>query len=320
MDFDVVCVGSAGFDIFVSGRDFRAGQVSHDSAISLDADNSYKIDHAVYEVGGSGLNAAITFARQDIKVGCIAKTGRDHLGNQIKTIAKYEQIEPSLIISNPEHHSDMDFHIVTGRSHEILLSHRNSFTSMRNKDIHFPGLQTKLLYLAELPVDFKLYKFFATWARANDVQLVVNLKSFYDYSQKQINFVFSTAKRIMTSIALANSFFQETSHPIEVIRQLNAFGASSIVLYDINHEAYAYEDKTVYRCGAYKKVIPLDMTGCDDVFCAGYLSALSQQKDIPKALTVASAMASSVSEVFGIRAGILKKPVLRTMNIQTEVL
>ena len=320
MNLDMVSVGSAGFDIFASGKDLKPSQITRDASITLQADSTYKIENAVYEVGGSGINSAITFARQGIKVGCIARTGKDHLANQIKIIAKYEQIEHELLVNNPEHHTDMNFHIVTERGHEIGLNYRSSSHSLGGKDLKFPGLKTRLLYLAELPYNFKLYKFFATWAHANGAQLAVNIMDLSDYRQKQLDFVMTTADIVMLPITLVPQVFDKISHPIEIIRQLNAFGAKSILLYDVTKEAYAFEDSTVYSCGVYRKLNPLDLTGCNDVFCAGYLSALFQQRSIPEALTLASANACSVSEVFGTRSGILKKPALRTIKTTTEVL
>lgn len=320
MNLDIVSIGSAGFDIFISGKDLKPSQIARDDSITLLAGAKYKIDHAVYEVGGSGMNSAITFGRQGIKVGCIARTGKDHLANQIKIVAKYEQIEQELLINNPEHHTDMNMHIVTDRGHEISLCYGNSFQSLRGNNLRFPGLKARLLYLAELPYNFKLYKFFSAWAKANKAQIAVNITDLHDFRQKQLNYILTTADIVMLPIYLASQIFNGISDPIEIIRQLNAFGAKSILLYDSMKEAYAFEDSTVYGCGTYRKLNPLDLTGCDDVFCAGYLSAHFQQKSIPEALTLASANACSVAEVFGTRAGILKKPALRTIKTTTEVL
>jgi sugar/nucleoside kinase (ribokinase family) len=320
MNLDVISVGAAGFDIFVSGKDFKLSHITRDTSIALHTDVTYKIEHAIYEVGGSGMNAAITFARQGIRTGCIARTGKDHLANQIKILAKYEQIEHELLINKPEHHTDLNFHIITDRNKDIKLRYDNSFCSLRPKDLYFPGLKTRLLYLAELPYDFKLYKFFATWARANHIQLAVNIMDFHNYRRKQINFVLTTANVVLMPINFAQEIFVETSDPAEILRQIYAFGAKSIVLYDVTQEAYAFYDDTVYHCGVYRKLNPLDITGCNDVFCAGFMSAYFQQKSIPEALTLASANACSVAEVFGTRSGILKKPALRTIKTTTEVL
>lgn len=320
MNLDVICVGVARFDIFVNSKDVRSSQMARSEVLELSVGSNYKIDHAVYEVGGSGINSAIVFARQGIKAGCIARTGQDHLSNQLKVIAKHENLEPGLFINNPEHHSDMSIHLVTERNHELTLTYENSFNAMRSKNLRLPGVKAGLLYMAELPVNFRLYEHLVAWAKINCIDLAINLKNFHNYHQKQMNYVLSTASKILMPIAYAYEVFNETRDPLEIIRQLNAFGATSVVLYDVAREAYAYEDNTVYSCGVYKKLNPLDMTGCDDVFCAGYLAADMRQMSVPDALTMASAMSCSVSEVFGARAGILKKPALRTINIQTEVL
>jgi sugar/nucleoside kinase (ribokinase family) len=62
------------------------------------------------------------------------------------------------------------------------------------------------------------------------------------------------------------------------------------------------------------------MTGSEDVFSAAYMAAIFQNKSIPEALTLASANACSVMEIFGTRTGILKKPALRTMKVETNIL
>ena len=317
MNLDIISVGSAGFDIFISGKEIRPSQFASDGTLNLQNDNSYDIEHSVYEAGGSGLNSAITFARQGIKTGCIARTGKDHLANQIKIIAKHEELENDLLISNPEHHTDMNIHMVTERSHEIRLAYQNSINSLRASDIRFPDLSARLIYLAELPTDLRIYKFFENFAKLKGAQLAINISSSKSYKRRHLNFVLSSVDRIMMPIAFATELFGGVTEPSELIRQLIALGAKSVLLYDINKEAYAYEDSTLYSCGQYKNINALDFTGSEDVFSASYTASVFQQKSVPEALTIASANACSVLEVFGARAGILKKPALRTMNVQT---
>ncbi len=320
MNLDVVCAGSAGFDIFISGRELKPSQFIRDNELVMRNDSIYNVDHTVYEVGGSGINSAITFARQGIKTGCIAKTGKDNLANQIKITAKHEEVEHELLINSPEHHTDMNIHIVTERSHAISLVYKNSIKSLRVKEIKFPDLSTRLLYLSELPSDFKIFKFFENWARRGGAQLVLNIQDAKQYKRHHFNFVLASVDRIMMPISFAIKLFDGVTDPQEILRQLNALGAKSILLYDINNEAYAYEDSTVYSCGRYKNINPLDSTGAEDAFAASYMASVFQQKTIPECLTIASANACSVMGAFGARAGILKKPALRTIKVKIGVL
>ena len=317
MNLDIISVGSAGFDIFISGKDIRPSQFASDGTLELQDNNSYDIEHSVYEAGGTGLNAAITFARQGIKTGCIARTGKDHLANQIKIIAKHEELESELLVSNPEHHTDMNIHMVTERSHEIKLDYQNSANSLKASDIRFPELSARLVYLAELPTDLRLYKFFENWAKIKGAQLALNLSSSKGYKRSHLNFVLSSVDRIMMPMYFASELFGGVSDPAELTRQLIALGTKSVLLYDVNKEAYAYEDSTLYSCGQYKNINALDFTGAEDVFSASYTASVFQQKSVAEALTFASANACSVLEVFGARAGILKKPALRTIKVQT---
>jgi sugar/nucleoside kinase (ribokinase family) len=91
-------------------------------------------------------------------------------------------------------------------------------------------------------------------------------------------------------------------------------------VYNLQGISYGFEDETVYRVGPFRKTTPLDMTGASDVFAASYSAAIFQLKSVPEALTLASANAVSVMSVMGARAGILRKPALRTLKAKTSIL
>lgn len=320
MELDVVCFGSAGFDIYINGKDLRPSKVSTDNYIHLENDSVYPVEHAIYEAGGSGFSAATVFARQDINTGLIARTGKDHLANQIKIIAKHEGIDSGLMITKAEHHTDMSIRIVTDRTHEIDLAYTNSSKSLKAKDLKFPGLKTKMVYLSELPEDFKIFKFLSNWAEVNNIPIYVNITNVKNYRKKQLDFVIKNSTKVMLSFSVAINIFDKSETDKELINNLIKLGAKSFLLYDVINEAYAYEDKTLFKSGVYKKTNPLDMTGSEDVFAAAYAAANFSNKDVAQSLTMASAMACSVMNIFGIRTAILKNPTLRTMKIESEVL
>lgn len=320
MNLDVVCFGSAGFDIYINGKDLKPKLAARDNLLELKSDTTYPIDHCVYEAGGSGLNAAIVFSRQGIKTGLVARTGKDHLGNQVKIIAKHEGIEPEMLISNAEHHTDMNIRIVTGRNHEIDMAYQNSSNSLRAKDIKYPGLRTKMIYLAELPADFKIYRLLANWSELNDVDFVVNLSDLKNYRKKQINYVVSSSSKLLLTTKIAQELFGGSDEPNSIIQSLIDMNAKSILLYDAMNESCFYQDGKLYKDGPYKKANPLDITGTNDVFAAGFVAANFLGKDIAQSMTMASAMANSVMSVLGVRTAILTKPSLRTMKIKNEEL
>lgn len=317
MNLDILVVGKAGFDVFVTGKELKPGIVDREGLVALQNNHTYSADHSVYEVGGAGLNSAITFARQGIKAGCISRTGKDYLANQIKIVQKYEGLEPELSINNPEHHTDMNIHIVTDRASEIIINYENSNNSLKSKDFKYPDLSTRVVYLAELPTDFKLFKYLVNWSMVHGAQLYLNITDTKNYRNRQINYVLGAVQNIMMPIRVAAQIFNDVLDPREITRQLVAFGAKTVLLYDVTQEAYAFIDDTLYKCGTYKNTNPLDMTGSEDAFCAGFTSVVVQKRTALEALTFASANACSVMEVFGTRSGILKKPALRSMKIES---
>ena len=315
MNLDVVTVGKSCFEIFVSGRDIRPGIVDRDANLVLSDKNTYQAEHSVYEVGGSALVSAMTFARQGIKTGCITRTGRDLLSNEIKQVQKKEGISTEYNIGIPEHHTDMNFHIITERSSDIKIKYDNSYRAMTPKDFKFPNLSMRFLYFAGLPQDYRAFKYLASWAKTHGAETFLNVTSAHGYKNRQINYVLSSVENIMMPLSFATKLFNEVHDPRELIRQLLAFGAKTVLLYDVKEEAYACIDKTIYSCGTYKSINPLDLTGANDAFASAYVSALIQNRSAVEALTLASANACSVMEVFGSRAGILKKPALRSMQV-----
>jgi len=320
MDLDILCIGSAGFDIFISGKELKPDKFSVENNIELKNDSFYKIDHSIYEAGGSALNSSILYARQGIAVGCLARTGKDHLANQIKIIAKHEGVNTEAMVSTPEHHTDLNIHIVTERASEINLGYNNSSIALRAKDAKVSKLKAQLIYFADLPEDFKIFRYYCNWAKVNKAQIYTNIKNFKAYKKRQINFVLANSNKVLTSLKLASAYFGEENSPVEIIRKMNGIGVQSLVLYDITSNSYAFEDDTIFMSSTYKKLNPLDITGSDDVFAAGYVSEIFQQKSVPQALTMASANACSVMEIFGARIAILKKPALRTLRVETQTL
>lgn len=315
MNLDVITFGKACFEIFVSGKDIRPGFLDSDDSVVLRDKNSVYAEHSVYEVGGSGLVSAITLARQGIKTGCIMRLGKDLLSNEIGLVEKKEGITTEFNINTPEHHTDLNIHMVTERAHDIKIKYENSFLSIQPSHIQFGTASTRYLFFAELPDDFRLFKHLVNWARTNDIGVFLNIKKSRSYKQRQINYVLSSVNHVMLPMSFAAQLFNDVLDPREITRQLLAFGAKSVLLYDVTEEAYACIDGTVYSCGSYKNVNPLDMTGANDAFAAGYVAAMVQNRSVVDALTLASANACSVMEVFGSRSGILKKPALRPMQV-----
>ena len=322
MNYDVVCFGRAGFDIFVGSRKLKNKKTSNKNHISLDFDSSYPIDQSVYALGGCGFNSAMTFARQGLKTAFISRTGRDHFANQLKQVAKHEQIDTNLLISKSEHRTDMNIHLLTGVSKEILLSYTKSFDSLVGRDINFPGLRTKLLYIAELPKDKRLLNFLLDWCKINKVVMFVNITSLQGHKLGNILNAMSVAGNVLLTKESAEAMFASDKQIsiTDMFEKIKSLGISRAVVYDVTSESHVLEDSNIYSFGSYKKVKPVDMTGVNDAFASGFVASYFINSNFEESMAMASANACSVLGVLGTRSGILKKPVLKKMKYKvTEV-
>src|SRR4030067_3622757 len=103
--FDVITVGAATRDVFLKSKEFKtkadpASPSNLDLALPLGS--KIGVDEIIFETGGGGTNAAVTFARQDLQTACICRIGEDPGGQVIVDSLQGEGVNTDLIIKDKE--------------------------------------------------------------------------------------------------------------------------------------------------------------------------------------------------------------------------
>ena len=121
--FDVVTIGSATRDAFFEG-DFplvKWPKTESGKAYLFPFGEKLEAKKVFFTIGGNAANASVTFTRQGFKTACIAKTGNDVSGEEIRRRLKKEGIETKFIVYDPE----------TPTSYSVLLLEKGPSTSLR---------------------------------------------------------------------------------------------------------------------------------------------------------------------------------------------
>jgi len=79
-NYDVVTVGGATLDIFMKSDKFRvvkSGQVPGGVAICEVYGGKMEVEEVMITSGGGGTNAAVSFAKKELKTACVIEMGND---------------------------------------------------------------------------------------------------------------------------------------------------------------------------------------------------------------------------------------------------
>jgi len=80
---DVITIGTATRDCFLQSPDFkviRSSRFVTGQAECFALGSKIEVPFIIFTTGGGAANAAVTFARQGLKAGCLAKIGKDLAG------------------------------------------------------------------------------------------------------------------------------------------------------------------------------------------------------------------------------------------------
>src|SRR3989344_9277846 len=151
--FDVISIGSATRDIFISADNFKSLDVpdfSTGKAICFPLGSKVEIKKIVFTSGGGGTNAAVTFARQGLATACIGVTGNDLNGQEVLSELAKEGIEIKYFQKHGDDYTAYSAILVDSSGERTILSYKGEGQHFDAGKVDFDQLQTKWLFLDSL--------------------------------------------------------------------------------------------------------------------------------------------------------------------------
>jgi len=310
-EFDVVIIGSASRDVFLSSPDFKIqddSELSSGQALVLPLGSKIEIKKIVLVTGGSATNTAVTLARQGLKTTCISIVGQDPNAEAILKELADEGVDTGLF---QKHNDDLTAYsviLVQGGGERTILSYKGEGQHFEAKKISLDQLKAQWLVVGSLGGHFDLFEKSVNWASTNNVKIAINPGT------KELKLGLEKLKPFLKQATIISMNQEEASQllGIEFSKEDEIFKAMDGIVDGIfvmtkGHEGVAVSDGlNIYRASVPDSPI-VERTGAGDAFISGFVAEYIHSADIAKSIQLATANSSSVVTQYGSKAGILRK-------------
>jgi len=328
MKYDVVTVGSATRDVFLESPFFKVVKdpqhlknmgfpTGEAQCFAMGAKLNVEDVHVL--TGGGATNAAVTFARQGLKTGCLMTLGEDIGAQQVIDELKNEKVTPIPTYSKKLKTSYSAILLSRG-GERTILNYRGASGLMKAKDIPFSKIQTRGVYVSPGVIEFSTIKEIIKRFKAQGALIAMNPSSHYLAMGKKLH---PLLKEIDVIILNREEAAELTGVSYEneknIFTRFDELVPGLAVMTEGPKGVMVSDGQRIFRAGIYKEKRTEDRTGAGDAFGSGFVSALLQHRVTPKnvqnvkeevikeAIELASANATSVVEQMGAKPGILYK-------------
>ncbi|MDO5480369.1 MAG: carbohydrate kinase family protein [Candidatus Saccharibacteria bacterium] len=315
----ILSLGSALQDIYlIDHDDLEPTAIGEESIFGkILVGSKVDIDKLSYEVGGGGVNSAISFARHGHEAILMANISHDSAGDAILKTLDKEGVDTSYIKYTSAKSTGSSVVLLDSKKGErTILTYRGASTKFDDFDASVLDLiQPDYIYITTLRGDIKTLTKFLEKAHEIGSKVMLNpgVKELERPSEilKLLKYV---------SILIVNK--HEASELVpgtnleELLYHLKNY-SDTVIITDASMGGIATSGEEIYRFGIYEDVKMKDATGAGDAFGSGYLAAIASGKSFRRSLVFASANSTSVVQKIGANKGILcGKEDLHPMPIQ----
>ena len=315
----IVSLGSALQDIYLIDHDDLVATPLDKGSIYSDilVGSKVEIDNIAYEIGGGGLNSAISFARHGHEAILLSNIAHDPAGEAVISALDRENIDSSYISFLGRKSTGASVILLDERSGErTILTYRGAaaqFGNLNEQDLDL--IHPDWLYVTSLKGDFETLNRFFKKAKKLGASIMFNPGSKEIKDRKSLiellryvdvlNMNQSEARAIVPGVNLDELMSHLKNYSDTVIITAGPMGG------------IANRGNKTYRFGIYEDKKVKDATGAGDAFGSGFLAHLASGRSFEQSLIFASANSTSVITRIGASKGILTgKEDLHPMPIQ----
>lgn len=303
----IVTIGSALQDIYLIDRDdFEAMELDEGLSIfgKMAIGSKIDIDKVSYDVGGGGTNTAVTFARNGHETIFIGNVGRDAAGDAVLECLDRENIDSSYV-NFVDGHTGCSVVLLDARTADrTILTYRGASADFGNLNADdLETIQPDWLYATSLRGDMDTLLAFFEKAK------VLGAKIMFNPGELEIKHLDKLIGLLdLVDVLLVNKEEAAQLVPGVVLAELVERLANycpTVLITDGMMGAIATDRQETYRLGVYEQKRVRDRTGAGDAFGSGFLSEWAKGASFEDALRFAAANASTVTQKYGAKAGIL---------------
>lgn len=303
----IVSLGSALQDIYLIDHDDLAPtQIGGDAIFGeILVGSKVDIDKLSYEVGGGGVNSAITFSRHGHEAVLISNIAKDSAGNAITKILDRENVDTSYLnfISTKATGTSIIL-LDSVHGERTILTYRGAsekFNNFSEDDLDL--IQPDWLYVTTLRGDMDTLLRFFEKAKELGVKIMFNPGGKELENTKKLIGLLSDVDVLLVNKSEAAKIVPGVVLT-ELLYHLNNY-VETVIITDGAMGGIASNGKESYRFGIYEDTKVKDATGAGDAFGSGFLAHFAAGRSFKNSLIFASANSTAVVSKIGANRGAL---------------
>jgi len=311
MKYDVITIGSATQDVFLSADSFKileGTQFSVGKGICLPFGSKVEVRKIVFTSGGGGTNSAVTLARQGFTVASVGVIGQDSNGTAILDELRREGVDAKFFQIHDDDITAYSVVLVSQGGERTILSYKGEGQHFSNSIIPWDRLDTSWIYVNSLGGHEEILEATVAWAKRTGGHLFTNPGT------KELEMGMGRLAKYWTKFDIVGTNQEEaamlTGIPFE--RGDDIFRAMSdaipgIFIMTKGSEGVEVSDGRTHYQAAIPNPEVIERTGAGDAFNSGFLAEFMRSGNVAKSIQLATANASSVVMFYGSKEGILEK-------------
>lgn len=309
--FDILTIGAATQDVFVRSSDWEEetdplAPSGIDACLPMGA--KLGISELFVGTGGGASNAAATFGRLGLKVGCVSRVGKDPIAESVLADLKRFNIDTSCFQIDPKLQTGYSVILLSKAGHRSILSFRGASGAIKASEFCWKKktVKTKWVYLSSFGGRVELLKPIFDYAKKQRARVVWNPGA------KEIDVGFKKLKPFLKETDVLQMNREEATVLAELpqrdteglLKKIGGTVKDVFMLTDGPKGAHVKRGKEHY----FVATLPgkrVNTTGAGDAFCSGFVSGLHKTDDLDTAMRVAALNADGVVKEMGAKGGLL---------------
>lgn len=313
--YDVVTIGTATRDVYITSPSFKAlKDPKHLEALGFPTGEAeclalgakIDIEAPVFTMGGGALNSAVTFSRLGFKTAASFKVGNDEFGEVLVSQLKNEKVS-SIVSRDASVGTAYSTILLNPNGERTVLAYRGASGAIRNRDIVFRKLKARWAYVVSGHMPLTLLTSLVEHLGKNGTRVAFSPSRYHvEMGVKKLRPILKYVQAVFMNREEAALFTKEEyKHEKLIFRKLDEAIQGISIMTDGAEGSLVSDGRYLYRARTFKEKKLVDRTGAGDAFGAGFVAGLMRDKDVPYALRLASANATSVVERIGASEGVL---------------
>jgi len=311
--YDVIVLGSATKDVFMSSFDFKVVEdekLITKKGLCVPLGSKLKMESVTFAMGGCGTNAAVTFANQGLKTAYLGLVGKDCAGDMIKSELKKNNVSTDLIINSDKDQTAFSVILSVPNTGRSILKKLGASHNMTDADFDYDKIKSKWIYAGSLSGEaYKSLDALFDFAVKNDIKIAAS-----PVGQSQLGEGLERTKALLDKVDILIVNQEEAalltevdySDEEEIFNKLEKLAPKIKVMTKGPEGVRVTDGEYRYSAGIPESGL-VDRTGAGDAFSSAFLSGYIEKQDISYAIQLATANSTSVLQKMGAINGLLKK-------------